>query len=222
LIFSIGIVGGTGSLGSGLAKRWSIAGHSVLIGSRDIERASQTASEISAVTGQNVGYGSNISVARDADIVVISVPFGAQGRALEEIKHVVSGKVVIDTTVPLVPPRVMRVQLPKEGCAALCAAKILGDTVRLVSAFHNVAASKLAADGDILCDTLVFGDDKAARAIVVGLANDAGLRGFHAGPLVNSVAAEALTSIQIFINKNYGIDAGGIMVTGEITKSVDE
>ena len=75
---------------------------------------------------------------------------------------------------------------------------------------HNVAASKLAADGDILCDTLVFGDDKAARAIAVGLANDAGLRGFSMPtPLVNSVAAEALTSIQIFINKNYGIDAGG-------------
>src|SRR3546814_5599500 len=98
-------------------------------------------------------------------------------------------------------PKVMRVQMPAEGSAAAKAQTLLGENVTVVSGFHSVAAHKLATDEDIGCDVLVFGDDKDARAIVVKLADQAGLRGIHGGALVNSAAAEALTSVLIFINK---------------------
>ena len=88
--------------------------------------------------------------------------------------------------------------------------------MRLVSGFHNVAAHKLAQDIDVACDILVFGDDKAARAEVVALADAIGLRGIHAGALVNAAAAEAMTSLLIFINKNYRVDGAGIRITGEL------
>jgi hypothetical protein len=144
------------------------------------------------------------------------VPFGAQEATLADIAPHCAGKVVVDTTVPLVPPKVMRVQLPPEGSAAQRAQNQLGENVTVVSAFHNVAAHKLAADEDIECDVLVFGDDKPAREKVVQLADAMGLRAFHAGALGNSAAAEALTSILIFINKNYEAGDAGIRITGKL------
>ena len=110
----------------------------------------------------------------------------------------------------------MRVQMPEEGSAAARAAGFLGEDVRVVSAFHNVAAHKLMQDIDVGCDVLVFGDDKAARGEVIGLVDACGLRGIHAGALVNSAAAEAMTSILIFINKTYKVDGAGIRVTGTL------
>jgi NADPH-dependent F420 reductase len=115
----------------------------------------------------------------------------------------------------------MRVQLPAEGSAAVRAQQRLGEGVTVVSGFHNVAAHKLRTDADIGCDVLVFGDDKAARGIVVGLANDAGLRGLHGGPLVNSAAAEALTSVLIFVNKTYGVDGAGIRIMAELAEPAE-
>jgi len=144
------------------------------------------------------------------------VPWSAQEERLGEIRAAVAGKIVIDTTVPLVPPKVMRVQLPAEGSAALKAQAILGEGVRLVSAFHNVAAHKLATDADVACDILVFSDDKDARTVGVGLANDLGLRGLHGGALANAAAAEALTSVLIFLNKTYQVDGAGIAITGTL------
>jgi predicted dinucleotide-binding enzyme len=85
-----------------------------------------------------------------------------------------------------------------------------------VSGFHNVAAHKLITDQDVGCDVLVFGDEKAARSKVVELANQAGLRGIHGGALVNSAAAEAMTSLLIFINKTYQVDGAGIKITGQL------
>jgi NADPH-dependent F420 reductase len=164
--------------------------------------------------GHEVGSGVNSEVAERADLVVVTVPWAAHTDTLQEIKTAVAGKIVVDTTVPLAPPKVMRVQLPAEGCAALRAQSILGAGVSVVSAFHNVAAHKLATDEEIQCDVLVFGDDKSARAQVVQLANAAGLRGIHGGALANSAAAEALTSVLIFINKNYQVDGAGIRITG--------
>ena len=107
--------------------------------------------------------------------------------------------------------------MPEEGSAAARAAAMLGDDVRLVSAFHNVAAHRLAMDVDVECDILVFGDEKAARAEVVELADAIGLRGIHGGALVNSAAAEAMTSLLIFINKNYKVDGAGIRITGKLS-----
>ncbi|GAB3102166.1 NADPH-dependent F420 reductase [Aestuariicella hydrocarbonica] len=213
----IGVVGGTGKLGEALARRWIKAGHPVMIGSRTADKAMTTAAALNQETDAVVTSGSNADVAEKADLIVITVPFSAQAETLNDICNEVQGKIVVDTTVPLMPPKVMRVQLPAEGCAALKAQKILGEGVRLVSAFHSVAAHRLATDDDIACDIMVFGDDKAAREQVVTLANDAGLRGIHAGALVNSVAAEALTSILIFVNKTYSVDGAGIQFTGDLT-----
>ncbi|MFM2098786.1 MAG: reductase [Pseudomonadota bacterium] len=208
----IAIIGGTGNLGSALAWRLARAGRDVVIGSRTAETAVAKAAEL----GHGLTGMVNADAAAAADVVIITVPFSAQASTLEDIKPHVAGKIVVDTTVPLVPPKVMRVQLPPEGSAAAKAAAILGEGVRVVSGFHNVAAHKLAQDVDVDCDILVFGDEKAARAEVVALADAIGLRGIHGGALVNAAAAEAMTSLLIFINKHYQVDGAGIRITGAL------
>lgn len=214
----IGVVGGTGHLGAALARRWAKAGYPVVIGSRDAGKAAAAAAALEAELGVRIESGTNVSAAQQAGIVVVTVPFASQSAVLEDIRPSVAGKIVVDTTVPLAPPKVMRVQLPPEGCAAHRARAILGDEVRLVTAFHNVAAHKLITDEAIECDVLVFSDDKAARAAVVELAEAAGLRGLHAGALANSAAAEALTSILIFMNRHYAVDGAGIRITGDLER----
>jgi 8-hydroxy-5-deazaflavin:NADPH oxidoreductase len=209
---AIAVIGGTGHLGAALARRLVAGGRRVLIGSRDAARARAAAEAL----GQDVGHGSNAEVAGRADVILVAVPFASQRATLEDIAPHVAGKIVVDTTVPLVPPRVMRVQLPPEGSAAVIAQSLLGPGVRVVSAFHNVAAHKLATDEAVDCDVLVFGDDRKARDVVVAIAEACGLRGLHAGALANSAAAEALTSVIIFINKTYGVDGAGMRITGQL------
>lgn len=209
---TIAVVGGTGNLGAALARRLGAAGRKVLIGSRDRERAKAAA----ALLGHDIGHGSNAEVATAADVIIVAVPFASQRATLQDIAACVAGKIVVDTTVPLMPPKVMRVQLPPEGCAALIAQQVLGAGVRVVSAFHNVAAHKLATDETVDCDVLVFGDDRKAREVVIALADACGLRGLHGGVLANSAAAEALTSIMIFINKTYAVDGAGMRITGSL------
>ena len=214
---AIAIVGGTGNLGAAIAWRLARAGCPVVIGSRSADGAQQAAAEL----GHGLSGATNIDAATGADIVFVTVPFAAQDATLRDIAPHVMGKIVVDTTVPLVPPKVMRVQLPAEGSAALRAQVALGEGVTVVSAFHNVAAHKLAKDVDVGCDVLVFGDDKAARGQVVALADAMGLRGLHGGALCNSAAAEALTSILIFLNKTYKVDGAGIRITGDLIPPAD-
>ncbi len=209
---TIGVIGGTGNLGAAIAWRLARAGHKVLIGSRKADAAQHKAAEL----GHGLVGMANADAAAQADLIIVTVPFSAQEATLADIKPHVAGKIVVDTTVPLVPPKVMRVQLPLEGSAAARAQRLLGEGVTMVSGFHNVAAHKLAQDIDVGCDVLVFGDDKAARSKVIALADAMGLRGLHAGALVNSAAAEALTSILIFMNKTYRVDGAGIRITGEL------
>ena len=216
----IAVVGGTGDLGNALARRLARSGRNVIIGSRTAERAVAAADALSAELGTKVKGDSNVAAVRDASVVLVTVPYAAQSGTLLEIRDFVRGKIVIDTTVPLVPPKVMRVQLPAEGCAAVIAQRILGSEVRVVSAFHNVASRKLAADGAVDCDVIVFGDDKAAREIAVELVTQCGLRGLHGGALANSAAAEALTSVLIFMNKTYAVEGAGIRITGRDTWKV--
>jgi hypothetical protein len=212
---TLAIVGGTGTLGSGLARRLALAGYPVVLGSRSAEKAQEAASRLPrAASGPAPRGASNAEAAKAADVVLVTVPWESQARILDEIAPHVAGKLVVDTTVPLVPPRVARVQLPPEHSAALTAQKRLGTGVRLVSAFHNVAGHKLQTDETIDCDVLVFGDDPKDREIVAALAKACGLRGVHCGPLANSVAAEALTSVLIGINRNYKADGAGIRITG--------
>jgi NADPH-dependent F420 reductase len=147
--------------------------------------------------------------------VVLTVPFASHAATLDDIKGAVAGKLVVDTTVPLVPPRVARVQLPPEGCAAVMAQSRLGEGARVVSAFHNVAAHKLQEmETRLDCDVLVFGDKAEDREVAIRLAEALGVRGLHAGPLANSAAAEALTSVIIGINRTYKVDGASIRITG--------
>jgi 8-hydroxy-5-deazaflavin:NADPH oxidoreductase len=195
----IAVIGGTGKLGSALAARWRKAGLDVRIGTRDPAKGV-----------------SNEEAAKAADIIVLAVPFAAQSDTIAQIAPHARGKIVVETTVPLVPPKVMRVQLPAEGSAALRTRALLGEGVTVISAFHTVAAHKLAQQHDLACDVLVFGDERAARDVGVALANAAGLRGLHGGSLDNSAAAEAMTSVLIFMNKLYQVDGAGIAITGTL------
>ncbi len=212
----ISIVGGTGQLGAALARRLALAGHAVVLGSRDPAKGARVAAELSGGVAVPLAAATNREAAARGEIVIVTVPFASQRATLEDIRAEVRGKIVIDTTVPLVPPKVMRVQLPAEGSTAVAAQKWLGPEVRVISAFHNVAAHRLATDETIECDVLVFGDDRAAREVGVTLANACGLRGLHAGALVNSAAAEALTSVLIFMNKHYAVDGAGLRITGQL------
>jgi len=204
----IAVLGGTGAEGSGLAARWAAAGYRVLVGSRSEERAVEFAAEIGA-EGMD-----NAAAAAACDIAVLTVPYQAQRATLTALREPLQGKILVDVTVPLVPPKVMRVQLPEEGCAAQIAQAVLGEGVRVVSAFQNVSAGHLNdPDHEIDCDVLVTGDDPAARGEIVKLAEAAGLTAIEAGPLDNAVAAEALTSLLIWINRKYRSPGAGIRIT---------
>jgi 8-hydroxy-5-deazaflavin:NADPH oxidoreductase len=213
---TIAILGGTGQEGGGLALRFAKAGHRVVLGSRSAARAAERAAEMNARLGREAVSGAdNKAAAAAADTVIITVPYAAQRATVEEVRDALTGKILIDATVPLMPPKVSRVQLPAGGSAVAAIQALLGDAVRVVSAFQNVSAHHLNdLDHDVDCDVLVCGDDAAARETVIGLAAAIGLTAWHAGPLVNSAAAEALTSVMIFINRHYKSPGSGIRITG--------
>lgn len=211
---TIGIIGGTGALGSGLARCWAAAGYKVIIGSRSREKAVSLAPDL----GAGIVGDDNIAAARAADIVVLAVPFASHAATIDEIRPVVEGKIVVDATVPLVPPKVSVVQLPAGGSAAQLAQQRFGNGVRVVSAFHNLSAGKLRAGERADCDVLVFSDDAEARNTVIELVAAVARRGVGAGMLANSAAAEALTSVLIWINRHYKIPGAGIAITGLSTE----
>lgn len=213
---NIGILGGTGKEGSGLAFRWALAGHEVIIGSRDAGKAAACAAELNQLLeGKAQVRGAGNAEAAGAGVVVLTVPYAAQHATAQSVATQLAGKILIDVTVPLAPPKVDRVQLPHGESAVVALQRMLGDSVKVVSAFQNVSATHLKiAAHDVDCDVLVCGDDAAAREVVVGLAHDAGLRAWHAGALANSIASEALTSVLIAINKRYKIAGSGIRITG--------
>lgn len=216
---TLAILGGTGDLGTGLARRWAQAGYEVIIGSRTIDKAEVAATDLKnlmaerGVKNVSVRAADNLAAAQAADIVAMTVPFSHQKSTLESVREALQGKILIDVTVPLVPPKVARVQLPPEGSAGQIAQALLGENVKVVSAFQNVAAHHLQEGMGLDCDVLVCGDSKEARAEVIKLVEAAGMRGFHAGSGANAAAVEALTSLLIFINKQYDCHAG-IRLTG--------
>jgi len=213
---TIAILGGTGDLGTGLAIRWAKAGHAIVIGSRTQEKADAAVAELKKISpGTAARAMVNPEAAAAGDIVVLTVPFEHQLSTLESVRAGLKGKILIDVTVPLVPPKVGTVQLPPEGSAGKRAQLFLGDDVRVVTAFQNIAAHLLQQDVKIECDVLVCGNKKEAREKVIELITEAGLRGFHAGPIENSAAAEALTSILIQINRQGVIAHSGIRIIGQ-------
>lgn len=213
---TIAVLGGTGHEGAGLAARWAKAGFPVVIGSRDAARAAEAATAMADRTGGTVSGNDNASAAAAGEIVVLAVPYAGQQALAKDVQAHLDGKILIDVTVPLVPPKVARVQLPEGGSAVEALQKMLGENVRVVAAFQNVSAHQLAdLDAEVNCDVLVTGDDVDARETVVQLAKAIGVTALHAGPLANSAAAEALTSVLISINKRYKVaDGAGIRITG--------
>jgi NADPH-dependent F420 reductase len=213
---TIAILGGTGDLGTGLAIRWAKAGHAIIIGSRTQEKADAAVAELKKISPQTPAKAMvNGAAAAAGDIVVLTVPFEHQLSTLESVRPGLQGKILIDVTVPLVPPKVGTVQLPPEGSAGKRAQNFLGDGVKVVTAFQNVAAHLLQQDVKIECDVLVAGNSKEARDTVVQLVEEAGMSGWHAGPIENSAAAEALTSILIQINRRHEISHSGIKIVGQ-------
>lgn len=216
-LHTIAVLGGTGKEGKGLALRWAAKGHDIVIGSRSAERARAAADDIAAALGGKARArgADNLSAVQMSTLAVLSVPYSAQVETAEQVAPALAGKILIDVTAPLVPPRVDRVALPNGESAVVALQRRLGAGVRVVSAFQNVSAAHLSdLERVIDCDVLVCGDDAQARETAIELASDAGMRAWHAGVLANSVAAEALTSVLIAINKRYKIAGSGIRITG--------
>jgi NADPH-dependent F420 reductase len=222
----IAIVGGTGKQGSGLAVRWARAGHTIAIGSRDADRARAHAAKLAqpsiephARAEREFGRtaiegGDNAWAAKDADVVVLSVPYDAHDATLRAIKDAAAGKVLIDMTVPLKPPKVSRVSLPPGQAAALEAQAILGDATPVVAALHHVSSAHLADPSHAIeCDVLVAADDARAKATAIDLVRALGLRGLDAGPLVNAIALESMTPVLIHMNRVYKSQGAGIVVS---------
>lgn len=216
---TIAILGGTGALGTGLAIRWSRAGHRIVIGSRTLEKAQAAVAALKEISPETPAEAmENGDAAAAGDVVVLTVPWAHQLSTLETVQAHLAGKILIDVTVPLRPPKVGTVQLPEGGSAAAAAQAFLGEDVKVVSAFQNIAADLLQdPDLAIECDVLVAGNDKEARQRVIDLASEAGMTGWHAGPIANSAAAEALTSILIQINRQGKISHAGIKIVGQET-----
>ena len=216
LLLTIAVLGGTGKEGKGLAYRWAKAGYRILIGSRSSEKAVTAASEImELLEGSSSVVGTtNLEAAEQADIVVLSVPYSAHRDTLESVKRALKGKLLVDVTAPLVPPKVSKVQMPAAGSAAQEAKEIVGEDVEVAAAFQNVSYEHLLGEEEVECDVLVAGTSKKARAEVLTLVAAAGLIGWDAGPIENSVVVEGLTSVLININRLYGSKHSGIKITG--------
>jgi NADPH-dependent F420 reductase len=217
----IAIVGGTGPEGKGLAARWARAGEVVIVGSRDAQRAQETAAKIAAETGAGErvrGMENNAAVAA-ANVVVLTVPFPGQATILKQLKPAFQpGTVVIDTTVPLAagvggkPTRVLGVW---QGSAAQQTAELLPKGILLAAALHNLSAELLHGQGAVECDVIVCSDDETARRAASELAESIpGARAINGGPLENARIVEQLTALLIQINVKYKIHHAGLRITG--------
>jgi NADPH-dependent F420 reductase len=224
---TIAIIGGTGSLGSALAFRWGQFGYKIILGSRNEEKAKLSAGKLNNLLDKESAIGmSNRDAANTAEIIVLTVPFSNHNAIVDEIMEVAQGKIVVDTTVPLVPPKVSRVQLPEGGSVARLTQEKLGEKVRVVSAFQTIAAAELATEtsreslsggnghSSLENEVLVCGNNVEARSCVISLVEAAGLKGWHAGPIDNSVVSESLTPVLIFLNKRYQMNGSGIRIVG--------
>jgi NADPH-dependent F420 reductase len=216
ILVTVAILGGTGKEGAGLAMRWALNGYRVVIGSRSEEKAVTRATEMNEeLDGDYITGMSNIDAAKEANLIVLSVPYSAHKPTLESVKEHCAGKIVVDLTVPLQPPAVMEVNLPQGQSAALEAQEILGDEAKVIAAFQNVSSVKLKKlDQPVDCDVLVCGEDVSSKQEVIQLVKAAGMRGVDAGPLKNAIAVESLTPVLLYINKTYKVKGAGILITG--------
>ncbi len=212
----IGIVGGTGKEGSGLGLRWARAGHEVIIGSRDAERARAKAAELTAAApGARVSGMPNREAVAAADVVVLAVPANGLGPTLPDITDACRGKVVISTVVPLTFGGGRLFTPPPQGSSAEEAQALLGPEARVVAAFHHIAAHELAAgEHPIDCDLLLCGGDSEAKKLVAELGASMGLRAVDVGALTNAGPLEGITAVLATINRRYKLKNSGIKITG--------
>ena len=212
---ALAVLGGTGKEGKGLAYRWAKAGYRVIIGSRTSEKAESAAADLNEILGKEIVSGlENAEAAKKADILVLTVPYSAHRSTLESVKEAAQGKILVDVTVPLVPPKVTKVQMPEAGSAAQEAQEILGEHVNVVAAFQNISHEHLFDERPINCDVLVTGKGKAARLEVLKLVEAAGMKGWDAGVIENTAVVEGLTSLLIYINQQNKVKSAGIKITG--------
>ncbi len=217
----IGILGGTGPEGFGLAARWAAAGEHVVIGSRDAQRAAETAKLLRARLGSNakIDGTDNASAVAQCDVVVLTVPFSGQAALLKQLKPLWKpGQIVIDTTVPLAaavggtPSRMLGLW---QGSAAQQTLELVPATVAVAAAFHNVSAELLSQDGPVDCDILVCSDDDEAKRVASELAAKIpGARSLNGGKLENARIVESLTALLIGLNVRYKVHTAGIRFTG--------
>lgn len=212
----VGVLGGTGNEGPGLALRWAQSGrYKVIIGSRQAEKGRRVAAELNQKLREARIEGmSNEDAAQAADLCVLTIPYSAHQPTLTGLREFLQGKVLVDVTVPLNEAKPSHVKIPPGGSAGQEAQAILGDGVRVVSAFQNVGAAHLSEDHRIECDVLVCGNSKEAKAEAIALAEAAGMRGIDAGPLQNAVVVEGLTALLIGINMRHKVKGAGIKITG--------
>ena len=206
----IAILGGTGKEGRGLARRWARAGHAVRIGSRDAQRGREAAEKLRETLGEvDVSGEDNEGAARDADIVVSTLPDTSHVEILQSMLPALRGKVVVTATIAWPPGPTSKPSAAEELQSAL------GDDVRVVAAFQTVSAGTLRKDEtQEVEDVLVFAEDDGAAEQASALVRDTGLRPVRAGGLENTRVAEALTGLLLKVNKGYGVKSTGIRITG--------
>jgi len=215
---TIAIIGGTGKEGRGLAYRWTKAGYSIIIGSRESAKAELATNDLIRLLPKNktrllMGM-TNEEAVKKCDIAVLTIPYQFHEEMILRMKPLLKEKILIDVTVPLIPSQVSVVKIPPDGSIALHTQKLLGEQTKVISAFQNISFELLLSNDPIDCDVLVCGADKETRELGVQLVNDAGLIAWDAGPLENSIVAEGLTSVLIRINKKYNVHSAGIRLTG--------
>jgi 8-hydroxy-5-deazaflavin:NADPH oxidoreductase len=218
---TIAIIGGTGPEGSGLALRWARAGETIVIGSRDAERAANCAAEIARRAGPaaRVRGAENAAAVAEAEIVVNAVPFIGQATMLKKLKRAFRpGTVLINTVVPLaagVGDLPTRTLLPWQGSAAEQAAELAPKEVAVAAAFHNISSALLLGEDGVDCDVIVCADDERARATAAELAERIpGVRAINGGRLENARIVEQITALLIAINSRYGSRHAGLRITG--------
>jgi NADPH-dependent F420 reductase len=217
----IAILGGTGAEGSGLANRLARAGEHIVIGSRDAQRASETAKQLRERIGgtARIEGADNASAAAQCEIAVLTVPFSGQAALLKQLKSVWKpGTIVIDTTVPLaaaVGGAATRMLGVWQGSAAEAAAELLPAGVSVAAAFQNLSAELLAGDAPVECDVLICSDDEKARQVARELAGKIpGVRAVNGGKLENARIVESMTALLIGLNIRYKVHSAGLRFTG--------
>lgn len=221
MIGAVAIVGGTGPLGLGLALRWTRAGESIIIGSRDRQRAQQCAAKVAEKVGASARVQGleNVAALAEAEVVVLTVPFEGHATLLKQLKPALKpGTILIDATVPLaasVGGRATRTLGVWQGSAAQQAAELVPEGVAVAAAFQTLSAELLNGDKPVDCDVIVCTDDARARQVASELAEKiSGVRAINGGNLENARILEQITALLITLNIKHRVQAAGLRITG--------